>query len=122
MEAQALQKKVSDQLQEAKAAVTRMEKEMLALGQKQRKELEALVARVQSGAQLKAFTKKLKGGQQELKKRVDELQSRLMEALGVATHAEVAELNRELARLNKKIDRLLKTKKNGKPSGEPELS
>ncbi len=111
MEAQALQKKVADQLQEAKAAVNRMEKEVVALGVKQRKELEALVARVQSGAQLKALTKKLKGGQQELKKRFEELQSQLMEALGVATHAEVEELNRELARLNKKIDRLLKTKK-----------
>jgi chromosome segregation ATPase len=122
MEAQALQKKVSDQLQEAKAAVTRLEREMVALGQKQRRELEALVARVQSGAQLKAFTKKLKGGQQELKKRFDELQTRLMEALGVATHAEVAELNRELSRLNKKIDRLLKAKKNGKSADDPALS
>lgn len=111
MEAQALQKKVAGQLQEAKAAVNRMEKEVVALGAKQRKELEALVARVQSGAQFTVLTKKLKGGQQELKKRFEELQSRLMEALGVATHAEVEALNRELARLNKKIDRLLKTKK-----------
>lgn len=121
MEAQALQKKVAQQLNEAKAAVNRMEKEVVALGQKQRKEIEALVARVQSGEQLKAFTKKLKGGQRDLKKRFDGLQSRLIEALGVATHAEVTELNQELSRLNKKIDKLLKGKKS-KASPDGSLS
>lgn len=96
-------------------------KNLVARGQESRKELEALVKRVNSGDfnPLEADTvqkvaKKANQAGNEVLKKLDGLQAKVIEVTGVASQSQIKELSREIARLSKKVDTLL-NKKGAKP-------
>ncbi len=106
--AEEIQTYVVGQLEEARKQLVRFEKELLARGKAQRKELEQLIARVQSGKEIKLLKNRANEASTEVKKALDGIQHRVVEAVGVASKDQVAEIKSELNRLTKKIDTLLK--------------
>ena len=79
-------------------------------GQKSRKEVEALLGRLQGMEQVKEAKKLGKKATQattEVQKRLNVLQTRVIESVGVASQAQVNQINRELVKLSKKLDTLV---------------
>ncbi len=99
---------VIEQLEEARRRLIATERELVALGRTQQKEIEALLERVKSGKELKLLEKRASEATREVKKRLDLLQGQVLGALGVASHEEVDQIGKELSRLSKKVDQLLK--------------
>lgn len=99
---------VIDQLEEAKRRLVATERELVALGRTQQKEIEALLERVKSGKELKQLEKRATEASKEVKKRLDALQGQVLGALGVASHDEIEQLGKDLSRLSKKVDQLIK--------------
>ena len=110
---------VREQLEEAQRRFSAFEadaekalKHLVERGQRQRKELEHLVGRL-NGEPLwerpavRQLTKRAGRAGTEVRKRIDHLQSRVIAASGVASQAQVREISRELSRLSKKLDGLL---------------
>ncbi|MBS1151762.1 MAG: uncharacterized protein H6Q89_3460, partial [Myxococcaceae bacterium] len=99
-----------EHLEDARKQLVKFEKELAARGKQQRKEIEAVIAQVKSGRQLKALKSQANEVGSEVRKRLDGLQGKLVEAVGVASVAQVKEINRELTRLGKKLETLAKKK------------
>lgn len=108
--AQGIQEFVVAHLEDARKQLVKFEKELAARGKQQRKDIEAVIAQVKSGKQLKALKSQANEVGSEVKKRLDGLQGKLVEAVGAASTAQVKEINRELNRLAKKLDTLAKKK------------
>ncbi len=108
--AQGIQEFVVAHLEDARKQLGKFEKELAARGKQQRKEIEAVIAQVKSGRQLKALKSQANEMGSEVRKRLDGLQGKLVEAIGVASVAQVKEINRELSKLAKKLDTLAKKK------------
>ncbi len=116
---------VKAQLEEARTRLMSFEEDaeaalkgVLARGQAQRKELEGLIEKMNSGdlkllgtPDLKDLGKRASQAGAEVRKRLDELQSRVVEATGAATVAQLKELGKEVSRLTKRVETLSKTKK-----------
>jgi hypothetical protein len=107
---QGIQEFVVEHLEDARKQLVKFEKELAARGKQQRKEIEAVIAQVKSGRQLKAFKSQANEVGAEVRKRLDGLQGKLVEAVGVASVAQVEEINRELNKLARKLDKLTKKK------------
>jgi len=107
---QGIQEFVVEHLEDARKQLVKFEKELAARGKQQRKEIEAVIAQVKSGRQLKALKSQANEVGSEVRKRLDGLQGKLVEAVGVASVAQVKEINRELTRLGKKLETLAKKK------------
>lgn len=103
------------QIEEAKKQLVRFEKEIVAKGRQQRRELEQLLVKVQKGTPLKGIGKRAEDTTQGVKKALDGLQARVVTATGVASTSQVNEIKRELVKLSKKIDGLV----GKKPAGTP---
>lgn len=110
------------QLTGAQKAFTKVETEaqkvlttLVARGQESRKDLEALLTRVNPSelntlldtAQVKKFSKKATQAGTEVRKRLDGLQARVVEAVGVASQTQVREINKEISKISKKLDAVL---------------
>ena len=107
---QGIQEFVFAHLEDARKHLLKLEKELAARGKQQRKEIEAVISRVQSGRQLKAFKSQATEVGTEVRKQLNGLQGKLVEAVGVASVAQVKEINRELSKLAKKLEKLSKSK------------
>lgn len=106
--AEEIQTYVVGQLEDARKQLVRFEKDLLARGKQQRKELEQLINRAKSGKEIKQLKTKANEATVEVKKVFDGLQHRLVEAVGVASKDQVEQIKGDLNRLSKKIDALLK--------------
>ncbi len=106
--AEALQGMVVGQLEEARKQLVRFEKELVARGKAQRKELESLISRVQSGKELKLLKNRANEASVEVKKAFDGIQHKVVEAVGVASKDQVDQIKSDLNRLSRKIDAMLK--------------
>lgn len=105
---QGIQEFVVAHLEDARKQLVKFEKELAARGKQQRKDIEAVIAQVKSGRQLKALKTQANEVGSEVKKRLDGLQGKLVQAAGVASVAQVKEINRELTKLSKKLETLTK--------------
>ena len=99
---------VLTQVKEAEKRVLELEKEVVTRARQQRRELKALVARIQSGKELKAWSRRASIAGTQVKKRLGGFQQTFVSGLGVASAAQVAELNKELSKLAKKVEGLRK--------------
>ena len=120
---QSLQDFVRAQLVDARERFTAFEREaegvlknLVQRGKAQRKEIEALIERVNAGElfqspAVKQLGKRANAASAEVRKRFEDLQSRVVELSGVATQAQLQQINRELGRLSKKVDALIGKKK-----------
>ncbi|MFT3843130.1 MAG: hypothetical protein QM723_39465 [Myxococcaceae bacterium] len=106
--AEEIQTYVVGQLEDARKQLVRFEKDLLARGKQQRKELEQLINRAKSGKEIKQLKTKANEATVEVKKVFDGIQHRLVEAVGVASKDQVEQIKGDLNRLSKKIDALLK--------------
>lgn len=107
---QGIQEFVVAHLEDARKQIVKFEKELAARGKQQRKDLEAVIAKVKGGGgkKVKALKSRANEVTTEVQKRLDGLQGKLVEAVGVASVSQVKEINRELNRLAKKLDALSK--------------
>ncbi len=106
--AEEIQTYVVSQLEDARKQLVRFEKDLVARGKAQRKELEQLINRAKSGKELKQLKSRANEATLEVKKVFDGIQHRLVEAVGVASKDQVEQIKGDLNRLSKKIDSLLK--------------
>lgn len=106
--AEEIQSYVVHQLEDARKQLVRFEKDLLARGKQQRKEIEQLITRVQSGKEIKLLKTRANEATVEVKKAFDGIQHKLVEAVGVASKDQVEQIKGDLNRLTKKIDALLK--------------
>ncbi len=116
---------VKEQIDDAQKRLYALEAEaqkvlenLIERGQKSRKEVEALLGRLQGLDQVKEAKKLGKKATQastEVQKRLNVLQTRVIETVGVASQAQVNQINRELVKLSKKLDTLV-----GKKAGKAE--
>jgi len=106
--AEEIQSYVVHQLEDARKQLVRFEKDLVARGKQQRKEIEQLITRVQSGRELKLLKTRANEATVEVKKAFDGIQHKLVEAVGVASKDQVEQIKGDLSRLTKKIDALLK--------------
>ncbi len=126
-----LQGFVKEQLEEAQKKFQALEteaeralKDLVSKGKAQRKELEALLERVNAGElfdprSVKKWAKKAEQASADVLGRLDALQSRVVEAAGVASQSQVRDIHRELGKLTKKLDAL--TGKKAAPKVEPRV-
>ncbi|MEW5740810.1 MAG: hypothetical protein AB1938_17940 [Myxococcota bacterium] len=98
------------QLEEARKRIQLFEKELVKRGRAQQRELEAVIANIRSGKQLKTLEKQANAATHEVKKRLDGLQTSVLDALGVASREEIRQIHRDLARLTKRVDTLVSKK------------
>jgi phosphopentomutase len=103
-----IQKAVVSQLEEARTRFGRLEKELVAKGRAQQKELEGLIKRVKSGQELKKLEKRATAAGSEVLKRVDAVQTKVLNVIGAASQSQVSNLVRDVQRLAKKVDGLTK--------------
>jgi ribosomal protein L17 len=99
---------VVTQLEDARKQLVRFEKEVVARGKAQRKEIEKLLTRAKSGKDIEQLKKSANEAAHEVTKLFDGIQHRLVEAVGVASKDQVEQIKGDLNRLTKKIDALLK--------------
>lgn len=118
---QKLQQFVMERLEEAKERLAGFEEEaegvlktLVTRGKEQRKELEALIEKLNTRElraietrAVKQLGKRATQATTQVRKRFDHLQARVLEATGVASSTQVREINRELSRLGKKLDALI---------------
>ena len=107
---QGIQEFVVAHLEDARKQIVKFEKELAARGKQQRRDIEAVIAKVKGGKQVKALKSRANEVTHGLQKRLDGLQGKLVEAVGVASTAQVKEINRELNRLAKKLETLTRQK------------
>ncbi len=123
-----LQDYVRERLEEARERLSGFESEaedvlktLVERGKEQRKEIEALLEKL-NGRELRAIEtravkqigKRATQASTEVKKRFEELQARVLGATGVASSSQVREINREITRLGKKLDALIGKRGSGR--------
>jgi uncharacterized protein YukE len=94
------------QVDEARRRLQKFEREVVARGRQQQRELEALVGRVRSGKDLKQLEKRASALGGDVRKRFDKVMKGFAGSLGLASRAEIREVNKELGKLSKKVDAL----------------
>jgi hypothetical protein len=99
---------VASQLEEARRRFDQYEKDLLELGLGQQRELEAVLARVRSGRDLRKLGQRASVAATEVRRRLDLVQGQVLSVLGVASQDQIREINRELSRLSKRVELLLK--------------
>lgn len=104
-----VQGRVLEQLETAQKSLRQFEKDAVAFGRTQQRELERLVGRVRSGKELKALGKRAQTATRGLRTKFDKMERTFLEAVGVASSAEVHKLSTEVARLKKQLAALSKT-------------
>ena len=132
---------VKHQIEEAQERFVALETEaknvlenLVARGQKTRKEVEGLLARFDGlekakegleqlrelnpidASSVKKFGKRATAATAEVKKRFEDLQDKVISGVGVASQSQVREINKELVKLSKKLDTLVGKK--GAAKGE----
>jgi tetrahydromethanopterin S-methyltransferase subunit G len=118
----ALEKEAHKRLGALEKEAERVMKSLAARGSQSRREVEALVARLNArelkglvDPQLKQLGKRANEASTEVRRRLDGLQARVIEAVGVASQSQMKEINRELGRLAKKLDAVIGGKKDKTP-------
>lgn len=116
-----IQKKVKDSIEQAQQKLQVFEEEaqrvmndLLEKGRAQRKELSALINRVNAleileRVPVRELQGKAKGVRKELAGRLEELVERAVTFAGVASVQQVEELSKEITKLNRKLDKLTKS-------------